>query len=907
MPMRAVIAVVVVVAGMLDPAVVRAQRGQQASLAGTVTDDTGAVLPGARVTISSPELIGGARSLIADERGTYRFAALLPGTYLVVATHAGFATTQRANVEVGVGMEATVDLRLPVAGTEVIVTVDAVVPAVDVRSASWPATLSRPFLEHTPVSPLTRSVVDLVELAPGISRNVAWGGPAGVMKLSRDGTDSNDPSIGFPDAGPRVNWIDSIQVVSVGAPAEYGEFTNARINVVTRSGANRYSGLGEAWTTGPQWTQSNRGGLPEDTFRPAETLEWWNVTGQAGGPVARDRAWFFGGFDYFRQSYRAFGFTGPRSEDEPAFTQQEPRLLAKLSVAPTSALRIEGFVERLDGSSRNDNAGPSVAPEARSSSQYPQAFYNLRATWQLGARTLLEGRYGGFNGRRTSGPASEEGRNGPAPHRDQATQVNSVNVQSFGQTVSRVHAGRAVITHQIEGGLGRGHELRAGLEYERTSRVQEQRYPGDMLFLDRDGQPELVWIWPGAITRPSLDRTSLFVQDEWRVTERVTVQPGVRVSVYRTDLPDTDARLYANEAVSPRIGVAWDVGADHRTVVRAHYGHYHEGLYTGLVADFDPLAQAPTITARVLGPGQYEEVSRSTVTSTTASFDPDAAHMYTQEITAGVEHEWRPRWTATLQYVRRNTRNALGYVDRGTTWTPTRVMDPGRDGRAGTADDGGPLTLFFNRQETAAEYVVTNPPGAWRHYDGLSFVVNRRHASGWSVQGSYTWAWTRGNFDNDAASNAGSSDLASNGNFANPNRAINSTGRTLYDRRHDAKVYGTWATPLWGIRLSGMYRYLSGAPYARITNAFIAQTGAFTINLEPVGAYQLPAHNSGDLRVDKTVALGGAARAEVFLDVFNVRNQGGPFQVNNVSGSAFGQPRSWMAPRQFRGGVRVLF
>ena len=165
------------------------------------------------------------------------------------------------------------------------------------------------------------------------------------------------------------------------------------------------------------------------------------------------------------------------------------------------------------------------------------------------------------------------------------------------------------------------------------------------------------------------------------------------------------------------------------------------------------------------------------------------------------------------------------------------------------------MTLFFNRQETAANYLVTNPPGAGRRYDAVSFVVTRRYASGWSLQGSYTWGSTRGNFDNDAASNAASSDLYATGNFANPNRAINSTGRTVWDRRHDAKVYGTWATPLWGIRLTGSYRYLSGAPYARITNAFGAQTGAFSINLEPVGAYQLPAQNSGDLRVDKTVRL----------------------------------------------------
>ena len=164
---------------------------------------------------------------------------------------------------------------------------------------------------------------------------------------------------------------------------------------------------------------------------------------------------------------------------------------------------------------------------------------------------------------------------------------------------------------------------------------------------------------------------------------------------------------------------------------------------------------------------------------------------------------------------------------------------PGRgpDGRGGTADDGQPMTVYYNYDPSSARYVLTNPDGAWRRYDAVQIIGDRRYASGWSLQASYTWARTLGNFDNDAASNAASSDLASNGNFANPNRAILSTGRTVYDRRHD----------------------------------------------------------------------GRSARVGLYGDVFNVNNQDGPTKVNNTSGSAFGQPRSWRSARQFRGGVRVTF
>jgi hypothetical protein len=208
----------------------------------------------------------------------------------------------------------------------------------------------------------------------------------------------------------------------------------------------------------------------------------------------------------------------------------------------------------------------------------------------------------------------------------------------------------------------------------------------------------------------------------------------------------------------------------------------------------------------------------------------------------------------------------------------------------------------------AAASATSTAPGtpAWTGKWRSSCCAATRKATGWSLQASYTWAKTLGNFDNDAASNAGSSDLASNGNFANPNRAILSTGRTIYDRRHDLKVYGTYAVPFLDIRISGIYRFMSGAPYARAVTNFGAETYS-AITVEPVGAHELPALNRTDLRIEKTFSIPRSARLGLYLDVFNVNNQDGPTRVNNFSGSAFGQPRSWREPRQFRGGVRVTF
>jgi hypothetical protein len=215
--------------------------------------------------------------------------------------------------------------------------------------------------------------------------------------------------------------------------------------------------------------------------------------------------------------------------------------------------------------------------------------------------------------------------------------------------------------------------------------------------------------------------------------------------------------------------------------------------------------------------------------------------------------------------------------------------------------------VYYNYDPSAAYYILTNPDGAWRRYNALQVTGTRRFAGRWSLDGSYTLASTRGSFDNDHASNGASSDLGPNGQFANPNRALNATGRTLYDRRHDLKLFGMYVLPYWGgVRVSGIYRFTSGVPYPRVVNSFGPLTGSAVI-VEPVGTYEQPAVNNADVRVEKTFRVGRAATVGVYGDVFNVNNQGAPARINNISGPNFGLPRGWIAPRQLRAGFRVVW
>jgi hypothetical protein len=866
---------------------------QTSALTGVIRDATESHLAGVVVTVSSPQLIGGTRTESSDEQGRYSFTALTPGDYIITATSPGFQTLRRSGIELPPGYTLSVDLAMSVSAVEATVDVHNIVPVIDVRSSASPHVIERELLQNLPM--LGRTLGEYLNLAPGVTAGVPFGGAAGTPAVAVDGTGGNDPAQGRGDAQPVVNWLDSLQVVSVGANAEHGEYTSARLNAITRSGGNRLSGLSDYWWTTPNWS------------RWGELLEWWDASTQVGGPVLRDRLWYFGGAEYFSNAWRPGGYgTGARSPDEPRATQRERKGILKLSGAITPAARLEGYLEGESVRSRNGNAGPSTRPEARASFLNDRRFQNLRATWVASSRTLIEAGYGRYSGDQMNGPDDPAGRLGPPPHRDQTTGVMSVNASNFSESARVVWSARATLQRSVDTNAGR-HELKAGVEHERARLRDAGGYPGGALYQDRDGQPEFVWLWDGWNYRPSHHRTSAFLQDTWAF-DRVTIEPGVRFGWYDSAVPQTTARLYSNHSIAPRVGVAWDVTKDHDTVLRAHYGHYYDPMATRLYESFDELAEGPFTVARVVGPSTFDIVSVTPAPSAdNTRIDPAIGHSYAEEWSAGIERAVWQRLSLKAQYIRRHARNTMGFIDVGSEWTPVTAVDPGPDGRTGTPDDGASLTIFHNLNPAAASFVLTNPEGAWRHYDAIQLIAVQRASRGLALQMSYTWAHTRGSFDNDNGSNAANTDMARNGNFANPNRAINATGRTLYDRRHDVRVLGTYLLPYWGgVRVSGIYRLTSGAPWARLVNSFGPLTGANNIVVEPVGSRMLPYTSEVDLRAEKILTI-RQVDISVYGDVFNATNRVVASRVNMNSGSAFGAVTGWTQGRRFRMGVRVSF
>lgn len=882
-----------------------AQTRQTAKMMGTVRDSSAAVIVGAEVSIASPSLIGGGGTTITDAAGVFREDALPPGTYDIVVKAPGFQPRARNAIVLLPGATATADVTLAPEG--VVESID-VAPSnaapIDVRASGVSVVIPREILDNVP---LARTVSGFVNLAPGVVKDMAFGGSRSANPLTIDGASGNEPGWGTPSSTPSSSWIEELQVVAIGADAQFGESTGAVANVITRSGSNDLSGVVDFWTTRRTWTANNRGSLStalQQRFRPLDVLDRWSGTMQAGGPLRRDAVWLFAGVDFYRNENRPAGFANVDSPPEDAvFRQFEPKVFVKTTAALGPGGRLAASFARDASSSTGANASPRVKPESLTASEWREPIWNADLVWTVGRASTLEIRHGGHDTRQISGPIDPAKRDGPPPHTDTVTGILSVNAQSYSEQHRRVTTTSAIFAHYMASQKGSGHDLKIGYEFETALLRDRSGYPGGMLFADKAGQPSEVYIQLPVFYRPNHYRQTVYASDSWGATARLTVNAGARVGVYRGAIEGYPTQ-FAAESISPRVGIAWDVLGDHTLAAHVHVGRYHEAMVTSFYDFLDPLS-LPTFTdALVVAPNQFSEVYR--IDSTTKySIAPGLQYPFVDEFLVGVDRALGHSASLTALWVRRRFGAVVGFVAPQNVWSPVPRQDPGPNGAPGTSDDGGVMTIFFNDGSTPSNPVLDNPQGAYKHYDGMQLVGTRR-GTGWSAQASYTWSKTRASFDNAFASNAANNDLSVNGVYVNPNRALFADGRPFGDFTHEIKVVGTAATRwLGGFRTSGVYRFQSGSPWAR-TVQFSGPTQLVAVAVEPRGARMTAATNVLDLRIEKSFGWKNT-RTGVFADIFNVTNQGIAIRYNAISGPQFGVPLSWSDPRVLRAGFRVNF
>ena len=297
---------------------------------GTVTDQTGAVIAGAVVTIVDTER-GVARSLTTDPAGEYNAPSLIPSTYTVRVEARGFKRLDRPNVLVEVGKEVRVDLTPQPGAQNQVVTVEALAPIVDTASATLGGTLNNADINDMPLN--GRNYQNLLNLRPGVV--IQPGGSPWTQSTNNIRPDETawmlDGVINanFADARPVANMpspftdgavilpIDAIQEFNLeeNAKAEYGWKPGAVVNVGIRSGTNNFHGSAYAFGRDVDWVARNLFNPPPQDKLPTELEQFGGVV---GGPIKKDRLFFFGGYEGLRSNIgNAFGTLVPATAAYP--------------------------------------------------------------------------------------------------------------------------------------------------------------------------------------------------------------------------------------------------------------------------------------------------------------------------------------------------------------------------------------------------------------------------------------------------------------------------------------------------------------------------------------------------------------------------------------------------------------
>ena len=286
-----------------------AQGAVQASVTGIVRDSSGAVLPGVTVEASSPALIERVRSALTDGSGRFRIVNLPPGSYVVTFMLPGFTTVKREGVELSGSFTATVDVDLRVGSLEETVTVTGESPIVDVQNVQRQQVVTSEVLASIPAS---RSFEHLAALVPGIQLSTASQNVGGINgpvppffsghgggqfegRLRVDGIGTGGATGGVSLLVIDTSNAAEITVSTTGGLAD-AEIGGPEINVVPRSGGNTFSGqFFVAGANGAMQSDNFTQSLRDAGLRaPSELQKVWDVNAGIGGPIKRDRLWFFG-------------------------------------------------------------------------------------------------------------------------------------------------------------------------------------------------------------------------------------------------------------------------------------------------------------------------------------------------------------------------------------------------------------------------------------------------------------------------------------------------------------------------------------------------------------------------------------------------------------------------------------
>ena len=919
---------------------------------GVVTDNTGAVLPGVTVTITGSNLQG-SRSAVTNEAGEYHLNLIPPGNYRLEYALSGLSPIVRENVRVSLDTTTRTDVSMAMGAVAEAITVTADAVVVDPTATTVQQNFGTNHLKYAAIGTAGRTYQTVLAQAPGVTGGAnpnVLGANLGQNNYMLDGVNTTDPVTHTFGSNLPFDAIQEVSIQTLGKDAEYGRAIGGVVNVVTKTGGNEFSGSFDARITNQDLSESGE-------FFDASTQEYreFKPAASLGGPIARDRVWFFGSVD--RPDNTRTPVTRPLATWTAGDrTFQGWNSLGKITATPAANHTLSFRFTDNRAEINNSRDSSFYRPEADSYQKQESTIYNVGYDAIITPQWLAQVQVGVRRGYLESGPMSGDlNAIGLTNNRTLIRWNNYTNFQGGDRDREELIAS----TTYFLNALG-SHTIKGGINFDQATFNSFNNPTGlgvDQSFCSPAfGQPAGATCGAALISNPSAatadvnlpgtpvqlnvitylpteetnsELRAYYVQDEWHPITPVTLRLGLR---YETiDFTTPGAVTPSFDMLQPRIGAAWDVFNNARTVLHGFWGQVMDD--NGLtLASF--LSTQGAVTSRFIPNGSGGWTFHSAIGGASGNeADPDLKPTYGEEATIGVTQRIWTNTSLDLSLVQRDTHDIF-------------------------EDACEPVHCDF--------FWVTNAPNGDENalrsdYQGAIAKIESRPFSWLSGLVSYTWSKSRGSVE--YTQNAGTDfDVA-------PEHFPNTYGYLSDDARHRFKASGFVRAP-WGTTIGVDYNWRSGVAYnvtatlaasnlnnplvlinpnlpagtaagQRRNNANVARFGAGygLLFVEERGSRRTDSAHQLDLQLMHEFTF-GRVRAGLIGSVFNVINTETPLTIGGSLGNytpcgtsttcfdnpyfgtiendpdyrrlaaastSFGTETSWQRPRRYEVGVRFEF
>jgi hypothetical protein len=905
------------------------QNVTSATLSGRIEDERGAVVSGANLTATHIETHL-QLTATSDDEGRYRFPYLRTGAYDLKVDAQGFSTITK-QLTVSVGQSLDFQIRLEVAGVSAQVHVGSDVPIVETVRTQITETIRPSEINELPLN--GRNYLDLALLIPGVSptntgsnqrfaetsavpgQGISIAGQRNLFNnFVVDGVSANDDAADLTGTYYSEEVIDQFQVVTSGGIAEFGRASGGVVNILTKSGTNDLRGSLYGFFRNQRFDARNPLAPTKDLLTQAQ----YGVT--LGGPLRRERTFFFSNFEQMRRNYSAVLTIAPAAVNTINNRLRAvscPGELLSTGVVPAS-FDTTNFFTRIDHSINQRNQ-----LSARYSLYHINAVNSrtvgglnavsrgtgLRDTDQtvvvntvttFSSRTLNEARFQ-FTNSRLDAPVNDE--IGPAVNIAGLANFGTATVSPLARDINLFEAVDNISTLRGDHSFKFG----GGFLYNRVNIVFPGAVQGVYAFSSLNNFLNGNYLnYQQAFGVPSQFQSNpnfgVFVQDEWRVRPDLTFNAGLRYDVQMLPDPiETDT-----DNLSPRAGIVYAPG-DRKTVVRATAGLYYDRLPLRatsnafqrdgskfLVVQLSPTQPGAPVFPNVLTLQPATLPTKPNITR----IDPNIETSYSRQANLQIERELPGNAVVSVGYLHLRAYHVI--LSRNVN-VPTVPASAGIPNLGRPDPDWGNISRFESSGNS--------------YYNGMVVSFNKRATRWANIRASYTLSKTI-----DDAGNFFFSSVQDNFNIRGDR------GLSDNDQRHRLVVSGSLAAPqqgktqglqraLRGFQLGYIFTYASRLPF----NVLLGSDRNFDTNNNdrPAGV----GRNTGrgfdfaslDLRLSRTFELTERVDLQFLAEGFNVLNRANFGVPNNTFGSgaaplpSFGQPTAAFDPRQFQFGMKLSF